>query len=54
MEQSEVKHENEPGRLERQNPKGVFVHPNKETESDIIKTDFFGKKNSFNDKIFHE
>ena len=39
MEQSEVKHENEDGRLWRQNPKGVCVHPNEETRSDIIKTD---------------
>ena len=44
-EQSDVKHENEAGKLRRQNPKGVWVHPNKETGSGIIKTDLvFWKK----------
>ena len=40
MEQSAGKHENEAGRLLRQNPKGICVHPNKQTGSDIIKTKF--------------
>ena len=34
-----MQHENEFGRLWRQNPKGVGVHPDRETESGIIKTD---------------
>ena len=54
MEQNEVKHGNEAGRLWRQNPKGVCVHLNKETESDIIKTDLVFWKNNFNDKICND
>ena len=45
LEPSAIQHGSEAGRLWRQKPKGVWVHPNKETESDIIKTDLvFGKK----------
>ena len=47
MEHSAVKHENEAGRLFHQNPKGVCVHPNKETGSDIIKTDLVFREKQF-------
>ena len=57
MEPSAVQHENEAGRMWRQNPKGAChcVHLNKETLRDIIETDLvFGKKTSFNDEICNE